>query len=148
MNKSAHYMKMAIEAAAKAEWPFGAVIVKDGVVLAVAGAGSPHPDATAHSEVNAIRMACTALGTESLKGATMYASCEPCLMCFAATWYADIHHLVYGSTLADMQTILTHSGPHLAAHPQQIVLSGLMIESGLLQDEVMGMYRNHPKAVT
>ena len=79
--------------------PFGAVIVRDGVVLAegwneVTSANDP----TAHAEVVAIRRACEAAKDFSLKGATIYASCEPCPMCLAAICWARIDRLVFANT--------------------------------------------------
>ncbi len=79
--------------------PFGAVIVRDGAIIAegwneVTSANDP----TAHAEVVAIRRACTAAGSFSLQGATLYSSCEPCPMCLAATYWARIDRLVYANT--------------------------------------------------
>ncbi len=79
--------------------PFGAVIVRDGVVLAegwneVTSANDP----TAHAEVVAIRRACAAEGSFSLRGATLYSSCEPCPMCLAAAYWARVDRLVYANT--------------------------------------------------
>ena len=65
--------------------PFGAVIVKDGKVVAEASnTVTVDNDPTAHAEVNAIRKACAALGTFDLSGCELYTSCEPCPMCLAA----------------------------------------------------------------
>lgn len=79
-------------------WPFGAVIVLDGAVLAtgvneVLAKGDP----TAHAEVMAIREACRALDDISLSGAVLYASCEPCPMCLAAMKWAGLSEVVYGA---------------------------------------------------
>jgi guanine deaminase len=69
--------------------PFGAVIVKDGIVI---GSGcnqvTATNDPTAHAEVQAIRAACAALGTFQLEGCDVYASCEPCPMCLGALYWA------------------------------------------------------------
>lgn len=79
--------------------PFGAVIVRDGVVIAEGGneVTSSH-DPTAHAEVVAIRRACAAAGDFSLAGATIYASCEPCPMCLAAIYWARLDRLVFANT--------------------------------------------------
>jgi guanine deaminase len=58
-------------------------------------------DPTAHAEVVAIRAACASLGSFSLQGCTLYASCEPCPMCLAAAHWARLDALVYGATRAD-----------------------------------------------
>lgn len=79
--------------------PFGAVVVKDGVII---GEGcnevTTSCDPTAHAEVVAIRRACTRLADFSLKGATIYASCEPCPMCLASIYWARLDRLVYANT--------------------------------------------------
>ena len=65
--------------------PFGAVIVKDGVVVATGTNGvTRENDPTAHAEVTAIRNAAHALGTFDLSGCEIYTSCEPCPMCLGA----------------------------------------------------------------
>ncbi|MGL4810702.1 MAG: nucleoside deaminase [Beijerinckiaceae bacterium] len=78
--------------------PFGAVIVKDGVVIAEAGTEVTSAlDPTAHAEVVAIRRACQAVGDFSLAGATIYASCEPCPMCLAAIYWARLDAVYYAN---------------------------------------------------
>lgn len=86
--------------------PFGAVIVRDGAVLAegwnmVTSANDP----TAHAEVTAIRRACAAIGDFSLRGATLYTSCEPCPMCLASAFWARLDRIVYANTRADAAAI-------------------------------------------
>lgn len=79
--------------------PFGAVIVRDGVIIAEGwNEVTSNLDPTAHAEVTAIRRACTAAGDFSLPGATLYSSCEPCPMCLAATYWARVDRLVYANT--------------------------------------------------
>jgi len=78
--------------------PFGAVIVKEGKVIASAGNRVvPGHDPTAHAEVMAIRMAAERRGTHDLDGCTIYASCEPCPMCLGAIYWAGIKRIVYAS---------------------------------------------------
>jgi len=78
--------------------PFGAVIVREGKVIARAGNRVvPGHDPTAHAEVMAIRMAAESMGTHDLGGCTIYASCEPCPMCLGAIYWAGIKRIVYAS---------------------------------------------------
>lgn len=78
--------------------PFGAVVVKDGQVIAEGwNQVTSTNDPTAHAEVVAIRRACTALGRFDLRGATLYTSCEPCPMCLAAAYWARLDAVVYGN---------------------------------------------------
>jgi len=82
--------------------PFGAVVAKDGRVIA-RGANSvtPSNDPTAHAEVNAIREACRALGTFQLTGCEMYTSCEPCPMCLGAIYWARLDLVYFAATASD-----------------------------------------------
>lgn len=86
--------------------PFGAVIVRDGEVLAEGwNEVTSSNDPTAHAEVVAIRRACAALGDFSLAGATLYTSCEPCPMCLASAYWARISRIVYANTRDDAAAI-------------------------------------------
>jgi guanine deaminase len=82
--------------------PFGAVIVREGDVVAVgSNLVTASNDPTAHAEVVAIRNACTELNTFSLIGCEIYTSCEPCPMCLAAVYWARLDAIYYGNTAAD-----------------------------------------------
>ena len=82
--------------------PFGAVIVKDGKIIARGvNEVTSSNDPTAHAEVVAIRKACTALGTFQLQGCELYASCEPCPMCLAAIYWARPDKIYYANTKED-----------------------------------------------
>lgn len=82
--------------------PFGAVIVKDGRIIAE-GANSVIPtlDPTAHAEVVAIRRACEALGAFHIPGCELYTSCEPCPMCLGAVYWAHIDRVYFAVTKAE-----------------------------------------------
>lgn len=82
--------------------PFGAVVVKDGKIIAACGNSvTPDNDPTAHAEVNAIREACRKLGSFQLEGCEIYASCEPCPMCLGAIYWARPARVYYASTKED-----------------------------------------------
>jgi guanine deaminase len=82
--------------------PFGAVIVKDGKVIATgANQVTTINDPTAHAEIIALRNACQVLGTFKLEGCELYTSCEPCPMCLAATYWARCSAIYFGCTAAD-----------------------------------------------
>lgn len=86
--------------------PFGAVIVKDGKIIAKASNSvTITNDPTAHAEVNAIRQACSKLKTFSLKDCDLYTSCEPCPMCLGAVYWAGIKKIYFGNTRADAKKI-------------------------------------------
>jgi guanine deaminase len=82
--------------------PFGAVIVKDGKIIATGvNLVTSSNDPTAHAEVTAIRNACTALATFNLDGCEIYTSCEPCPMCLAALYWSRCKTIFYGNNAAD-----------------------------------------------
>ena len=86
--------------------PFGAVIVRDGEVIATGtNRVVPNNDPTAHAEVMAIRSACEKLGTFQLTGCTVYSSCEPCPMCLSALYWAVVKRICYGNTKDDAKAI-------------------------------------------
>ena len=86
--------------------PFGAVVVKDGKLIAgSANRVTIDNDPTAHAEVAAIRLACKKLGSFDLSGCTIYASCEPCPMCLSAIYWARINTVYYANTKTDAKEI-------------------------------------------
>lgn len=99
-------IRLANESVQNGGCPFGAVIVKDGEIVA----GSSNSvtidnDPTAHAEVNTIRKACKRLGTFDLSGCYIYTSCEPCPMCLGAIYWARIDRNYYGNTRKDAADI-------------------------------------------
>src|SRR5665811_1238742 len=86
--------------------PFGAVIVKDGKIIArgVNNVTSQN-DPTAHAEVTAIRNACKELGTFQLDGCEIYTSCEPCPMCLGAIYWARTDKMYFANTKVDAANI-------------------------------------------
>jgi len=95
-------MRRALECAGAAagagEVPVGAVVVKDGVVLAEAhNAPRALADPTAHAEILALRRAAQALGSERLDGCDLFVTLEPCAMCAGAMVHARIARLYYGA---------------------------------------------------
>jgi tRNA(Arg) A34 adenosine deaminase TadA len=82
--------------------PFGAVVVKDGKIIAEAyNEVTLTNDPTAHAEVLAIKRACKALNTFDLSGCEIYSSCEPCPMCLGAIYWAKIGKLYYSANRDD-----------------------------------------------
>ncbi len=86
--------------------PFGAVIVKDGKIIAKGvNRVTANTDPTAHAEVNAIRKASKKLKTFDLAGCEIYTSCEPCPMCLGAVYWAHLDKMYYGNSKADAKNI-------------------------------------------
>ena len=117
--------------------PFGAVVVRDGRIIArgwnrVTTANDP----TAHAEVVAIRKACTRLRSFSLAGCTLYASCEPCPMCLGATYWARVDRLVFGAgrldaAAAGFDDALIYDELPLAPHERSLPTAQLLREEAL-----------------
>ena len=108
--EDAKFMQMAIDLSIEnidtGGGPFGAVIVRNGEVIATgANRVVPNADPTAHAEVMAIRNACTKLGTFQLNDCTIYSSCEPCPMCLSALYWAGVKRICYGNTKDDAKAI-------------------------------------------
>jgi tRNA(Arg) A34 adenosine deaminase TadA len=90
--------------------PFGAVVVRDGQVLAAAGNSVMRDhDPSAHAEVNAIRAACQKAGAPNLSGAVLYSSCEPCPMCYATAYWARVDKIFYAASWVDYADLFDDS---------------------------------------
>ena len=99
------FMRLALEEAALGDYPFGAVIVRDGAVLARGrNLGKQEQDPTAHGEMVAIRNFLAAHGPEKLKGTTLYTSGESCPMCMGAIVWCGISRVVFGASIAELAT--------------------------------------------
>lgn len=106
-----HYLNRAIELSAKSlteapGGPFGAVIVKDGRIIAEGwNEVTSSYDPTAHAEMQAIRKATRELKQFHLTGAVLYSSCEPCPMCLSAIYWAKIERVVFANTRKQAEEI-------------------------------------------
>ena len=145
-ERDRHFMRMAIEQARQADYPFGAIITRDDVVLAQGrNAGARLHDPTAHGEMVAIRALLAARGPEPLRGATLYSSGEPCPMCMGAILWCGIGRLVYAASI-----------PQLATRMNQIMIRSeemakrsfapIEITGGVLDAEAMALFDGAPHA--
>ena len=97
---------LAVENVRNGGGPFGAVIVKNGRVVATGvNRVTPDNDPTAHAEVCAIRAACRKLGTFNLEGCVIYTSCEPCPRCLGAIYWAHLDKIYYGANQHDAAAV-------------------------------------------
>jgi tRNA(Arg) A34 adenosine deaminase TadA len=111
------FMRMAIEEARLADFPFGAVIVRDGAVIARgSNLGRTNQDPTAHGEMDAIRKCLSAHGPAALRGSTLYTSGEPCAMCMGAILWCHVRRLVFAASMTQLATkidqIMVSSAQH------------------------------------
>lgn len=136
-------MQQALEQARKGgcegEVPIGAVVVKDGEVIALAhNLTRTLPDPTAHAELQAIRLAAQVLGQERLEGCELWVTLEPCAMCAGAIAHARIARLYYAAS--DPKGGGVEHGARVFDHPQCLhrpeVYSGMGAEEAgdLLRD--------------
>jgi guanine deaminase len=110
MSDDMEFMRLAIrlslESVESGGGPFGAVVVKNGEVVATgSNSVTQHNDPTAHAEISAIREAARKLNTYDLSGCTISSSCEPCPMCLGAIYWAHFDKLFYANTKTDAQNI-------------------------------------------
>ena len=135
LGPDAVFMALALEQAqhawARGEVPVGAVVVREGEVIAT-GFNQPigRHDPTAHAEIVALRAAADRLGNYRLPGCTLYVTLEPCVMCSGAMMHARLARVVYGAT--DPKTgacgsVLDLFGQEQLNHHTQ-VLGGVMAE--------------------
>ena len=135
------YMQLAIDLAKENVkkgfgGPFGAVIVKNGEVIAqAANSVTSTNDPTAHAEVNAIRQACKKLNTFNLSGCEIYASCEPCPMCLSAIYWARIDKVYVAATKKDAAEAgfddeFIYKKLDLPENKRQLRTSELLMEEG------------------
>ena len=131
-------LELARQAEAAGEVPVGAVIVKDGVIIAE---GSNRPiganDPTAHAEIVALRAAGQALGTYRLTGTTLYVTLEPCAMCASAMVHARVQRLVYAAS--DPRAGAAGSVFNIVQHPS--LNHRVECTGGVLADECGTMLR-------
>lgn len=99
-------IELSVENVENGGGPFGAVIAKDGQIVATGvNRVTSNCDPTAHAEVSAIRAACKKLGTFDLSGYEIYTSCEPCPMCLGAIYWAHLDKMYYGNNKTDAKNI-------------------------------------------
>ncbi|PPD46689.1 MAG: tRNA-specific adenosine deaminase [Methylocystis sp.] len=135
-------MRIALEEAKKGDFPFGAVIVREGKAVATGrNSGIRQNDPTAHGEMVAIRAFCAAHPAAELKGATIYTTGEPCPMCMAAIVWSGFTRVVYAASIEQLATrigqIMLPSKRVADAAPFETV----EIAGGVLAEEAMALFK-------
>jgi tRNA(adenine34) deaminase len=135
------FMRMAIEEARQADFPFGAVIVRDGSVLARGrNLGRQNDDPTAHGEMVAIRRCIAEHGSAALQGSTLYTSGEPCAMCMGAILWCHMGRLVYAASTAQLATKIDQIMISSAEIAAKAPFAPITITGGILADEAMALF--------
>ena len=135
------FMRIAIAQARSGDFPFGAVIVRDGKVIAEGrNLGRTTDDPTAHGEMVAIHRCAARHGSKSMRGATLYTSGEPCVMCMGAILWCGFGRLVYAASVqqiaSKMDQIMLTSAEVAAKAP----FSHIVITGGVLADEAVRLF--------
>ncbi len=137
------FMRMAIEEARQGDFPFGAVIVRDGAVIARGrNLGRTIGDPTAHGEMVAIRRGVADLGAQALRGATLYTSGEPCAMCMGAILWCGISRLVFAASMAQLATKIDQIMVTSGEIATKAKFDPIVIVGGVLAEEAMQLFQN------
>jgi len=139
------YMRLVIQIAetgiATGQTPFGAIIVRDGIVLAANhNTVWRDTDPTAHAEISAIRTAASRVGQIALCGCVMYTTCEPCPMCLSAVHWAKLDAVYYGALIADAQAAGFRELAVPATQLAELGGSRLRVLPGPLRDECARLF--------
>lgn len=136
------FMRLALEEAALGDFPFGAVIVRDGVVLARGrNLGLKERDPTAHGEMVAIRRFLAERGPDELKGTTLYTSGEPCPMCMGAIVWCGISRVVFGASIGDLATKIGQIMVTGAEIADRLPFAEIALTGGVLSQESLALFK-------
>ena len=146
-----HFLRCSFDVARRAmthgNHPFGAILVDENrnVLLEMENGFMPSHDGTAHAERLLATQACTTLGPQVLKGATLYSSAEPCAMCAGAIYWAGIGRLVYGLSEHRLRGVTGNhpENPTLDLPCREVLGSGQRVTEvvgPLLEDEAEALH--------
>jgi tRNA(adenine34) deaminase len=135
------FMRLAIDEARQADFPFGAVIVRDGAVIARGrNLGRTNGDPTAHGEMVAIRRCLADHGSAALRGSTLYTSGEPCAMCMGAIVWCHVGRLVYAASVTQLASRVDQIMISSAEVAAKAPFAPISITGGVLADEAMALF--------
>jgi tRNA(Arg) A34 adenosine deaminase TadA len=135
------FMRLALVEARRADFPFGAVIVQNGKVIARGrNLGKTTGDPTAHGEMVAIRRCLATRGRGALKGSTLYTTGEPCAMCMGAILWCGIGRLVYAASMEQLATRIDQIMVPSAEVAAKTSFARISITGGVLADEAMQLF--------
>jgi tRNA(Arg) A34 adenosine deaminase TadA len=135
------FMRMALEEARRGDFPFGAVIVRDGAVIARGrNLGRTDRDPTAHGEMVAIRRCLADRGPDALRGSTLYTSGEPCAMCMGAIIWCHLGRVVFGASIAQLATKIDQIMLTDAEIAAKASFAPVSITGGVLAEEAMALF--------
>lgn len=137
-----HFMRLALAEAAQADFPFGAVIVRDGEVLARGrNLGRTTHDPTAHGEMVAIRRFVAERPATELAGTTLYTSGEPCPMCMGAILWCGIGRVVYAASIEELSTRIGQIMISSRTLADEAPFAKVSITGGVLSAEALALFQ-------
>jgi tRNA(Arg) A34 adenosine deaminase TadA len=140
-SEDVRFMRMALDEARQGDFPFGAVIVRDGSVIARGrNLGRTTDDPTAHGEMVAIRRCLADHGSAALRGSTLYTSGEPCAMCMGAILWCHLGRLVFAASVAQLATKIDQIMLSSAEHAAKAPFAPISITGGVLADEAVALF--------
>lgn len=137
-------IEMALSAVEKGDQPFGAVLVKDGQVIMRAGNTVKTDDnITHHAETNMLAAAFRKLSPDTIKGCTLYASCEPCAMCCGAIYIAVVTRLVYGLSAARLSAMTGFKEAFPTRAFFRVAGSGVAVRGPMLEEDAAKVIKKY-----
>ena len=135
------FMRIALDEARQADYPFGAVIVRDGAEIARGrNLGRTNHDPTAHGEMVAIRRCVADHGGAALRGSTLYTTGEPCAMCMGAILWSHVGRLVFAASVTQLATKIDQIMLSSAEVAAKAKFAPISITGGVLADEAMKLF--------
>jgi tRNA(adenine34) deaminase len=135
------FMRIALEEARHGDFPFGAVIVREGREIARGrNLGRTTNDPTAHGEMIAIRRAVAVNDRTVLVGSTLYTTGEPCAMCMGAILWCHFGRLVFAASVEQLSTRIDQISISSAALAKDAPFAPISITGGLLADEALALF--------
>ena len=135
------FMRMALDDARQGDFPFGAVIVRDGQVLAHGrNLGRKNDDPTAHGEMIAIHNCLGEHGSAALQGSTIYTTGEPCAMCMGAILWCRFGRLVFAASVPQLATVLDQIMISSADIAAKAAFAPITITGGVLADDALKLF--------
>jgi tRNA(adenine34) deaminase len=135
------FMRMALAEAARGDFPFGAVIVRDREVVSKGrNLGKTANDPTAHGEMVAIRRFVATRPASELKGTTLYTSGEPCPMCMSAIVWCGVGRVVYAASIEELATKLGQIMLSSRTVAEAAPFASVAITGGVLAKEALALF--------
>lgn len=136
------FTRLALAEAAKGDFPFGAVIVRHGKLAATGrNSGTRNNDPTAHAEMVAIRHFLSRHPADELKGATIYATGEPCPMCMGAILWCGFGRLVFAASIAELATRIGQIMETSETLAKNAPFAKIEITGGVLSKESLALFK-------